>query len=211
MATVRLEVGETVTCTFTNTQRGHIVVDKVTNPSGDAQNFDFTLTGGPSALNQSFSLTDAAPPHHSGPIKPGSGYSVTETVLSGWVLTGATCTDGSPVDDIDLSPGEVVTCTFTNQADTDGDGVFDADDCCPFTPNPGQEDSDGDGLGDVCDNCPTTYNPDQTDSNGNGIGDACEKLLTVNTVGGGGGGGDSSTGHGLEWDSDQRPCRDPLR
>lgn len=35
-------------------------------------------------------------------------------------------------------------------------------------------DSDGDGIPDVSDNCPFTFNPDQTDNNHNGIGDACD-------------------------------------
>ncbi len=182
VASISLQPGEMVTCTFTNTLRGHIVVDKVTDPSGASQDFAFTLSGGPSSLSQSFSLTDAAAPHDSGSILPGSGYSVTETVASGWGLASATCTDSSPVDDIDLGPGEVVTCTFTNQADTDGDGILDSNDCCPLTYNPGQEDGDGDGLGDVCDNCPTASNPGQEDSDGDGVGDVCPRL-TVNTTG----------------------------
>ena len=35
-------------------------------------------------------------------------------------------------------------------------------------------DSDGDGVPDSVDNCPYTYNPDQTDTDGDGVGDACE-------------------------------------
>ncbi len=37
------------------------------------------------------------------------------------------------------------------EPDTDEDGVADADDNCPDTPNPGQEDGDNDDIGDVCD------------------------------------------------------------
>lgn len=42
------------------------------------------------------------------------------------------------------------------QPDGDGDGVPDAQDNCPSTPNPDQRDTDGDGLGDACDHCPGT-------------------------------------------------------
>ncbi|MBM4356305.1 MAG: hypothetical protein FJ109_21360 [Deltaproteobacteria bacterium] len=48
------------------------------------------------------------------------------------------------------------------QDDTDGDGVPDCMDSCPFDHNPDQEDLDGDGLGDLCD-------PDQ---DGDGVPDA---------------------------------------
>lgn len=38
------------------------------------------------------------------------------------------------------------------EADRDGDGVCDAVDTCPDTPNAEQNDSDGDGIGDACEN-----------------------------------------------------------
>ena len=87
--------GETVTCTFNNTQqRGEIVVDKVTEPSGDSQSFEFDLIGGPSNPSDNFSLTDEATPHESDPLLPGSGYDVTETDQAGWTLSSASCDQG---------------------------------------------------------------------------------------------------------------------
>jgi hypothetical protein len=109
--------GQSITCTFTNTEdlnvtRGKIIVDKVTNPGGDTTSFDFTTSYG-----SPFSLTDAATPNDSGLIIPGT-YSVSEAANAAYVTT-ATCTSslGHPADDpssIDLDAGEVVTCTFTN-------------------------------------------------------------------------------------------------
>lgn len=108
-ATIDLSYGETVTCTYTNTKRGHIIVDKVTDPAGDPQSFAFT-TGGTGYAG--FSLTDAAAPNDQ-ELVPGT-YSVAEAVPAGWDLTSAICSDGSAVDSIGLSAGETVTCTFTN-------------------------------------------------------------------------------------------------
>jgi len=112
-ATLNMTAGETVHCAFTNTQRGTIIVDKVTDPAGDPQSFDFGLTGGPDSIAQNFALKDADPSHDSGLQKPGV-YSVVETLVPGWDLTSAVCDDGSNPANIDLNPGETVTCTFTN-------------------------------------------------------------------------------------------------
>jgi len=64
------------------------------------------------------------------------------------------------------------TLSYTD--DTDGDGIPDALDNCPFVPNPDQLDTDGDGIGDACDNCAFIANPNQSDINGNGVGDVCD-------------------------------------
>ena len=110
---IAVQPAEIVTCTFVNTQRGVIVVQKVTDPAGANQSFDFTLQGGLSELDQSFALTDGGS-HESGYVRPGDGYAVSETVPAGWDQTAAACDNGSQVGDVDVSPGEVVTCTFTN-------------------------------------------------------------------------------------------------
>ncbi|MDX9848796.1 MAG: hypothetical protein RBT74_17590, partial [Tenuifilaceae bacterium] len=107
---INLTAGDTVTCTFTNTQQsGHIIVDKITDPSGDPQIFNFDASGGAYA---DFSLTDTAAPNDQTLIA--GIYSVAETVPAGWALTSATCSDGSDPSSISLQAGETVTCTFTN-------------------------------------------------------------------------------------------------
>jgi len=135
-ATLDIDSGEIVTVTFTNTKRGKIIVDKITVPASDPQSFDFLVTG--PSYSDSFSLTDVAAPYDSGWIKPGN-YAVSETVPAGWVLTSAVCSDGSPVNNIILDPGETVIVTFTDERalpgkasigdlvwkDLDGDGLQD--------------------------------------------------------------------------------------
>jgi Tol biopolymer transport system component len=71
--------------------------------------------------------------------------------------------------------------------DTDGDGIFDATDNCPSTPNPSQANGDGDALGDACDpdddndgvidpsdNCPLNADPSQADTDADGLGNVCD-------------------------------------
>ena len=78
--------------------------------------------------------------------------------------------------------------------DSDGDGVIDSEDNCPFAANAGQENADGDSFGDACDtcpndtdndtdgdgvcgdldNCPAVANASQDDADNDTIGDACD-------------------------------------
>ena len=103
-----LQAGEQKTCEFINTKRGKIIINKITNPSGDPQSFTFTPSWG-----EPFTLTDTDPPYDSGYLAPGA-YSVAETLPSGWDFTSATCSDGSNPSAIQLDAGETVMCTFTN-------------------------------------------------------------------------------------------------
>ncbi len=68
--------------------------------------------------------------------------------------------------------------SIDQRPDSDGDGIVDEEDNCPFDPNPSQQDTDGDDDGDVCDNCPNTYNRDQGDTDGDGVGNACDNCPT---------------------------------
>jgi hypothetical protein len=110
---LELDPGETITCTFTNTKREQIIVDKVTVPAGDTQLFTFD----PSWSETNFQLADATTPYNSGDLVPGA-YSVSETVPAGWDLTDVSCVssigDNETEDDLELDPGETITCTFTN-------------------------------------------------------------------------------------------------
>ncbi len=81
--------------------------------------------------------------------------------------------DGGPVDG--GADGQADAGPEASQpVDTDGDGVVDALDNCPHTPNPNQANSDTDSLGDACDNCPDDPNPGQLDLDGDNAGDACD-------------------------------------
>jgi hypothetical protein len=99
--------GKTFECAFVNTQRGRIVVKKVTHPSGSSQSFGFTPSYG-----TGFALQDGQS-NDSGLLQPGS-YSVSEAATAGWDLSSATCDNGNSPSSITLSAGATVTCTFVN-------------------------------------------------------------------------------------------------
>ncbi|HEY2939866.1 MAG TPA: hypothetical protein VGJ27_08640 [Gaiellaceae bacterium] len=104
------DAGRHFVCTITNTQRGHIIVKKLTNPAGSSQSFEFD----PSYSATNFFLTDTQT-SDSGALIPGT-YSVAEVnIASGWDLTSSSCSDGSAVSAISLQAGETVTCTFNNR------------------------------------------------------------------------------------------------
>lgn len=108
---IDLDTGESITCTFTNTQdaptTGTLIIDKVTDPSGEAQLFNFNPS-----WKSDFTLADATTPDSS-TLAAGT-YSITEDAVANWTQTSATCSDGSPISAIVLAAGETVTCTFTN-------------------------------------------------------------------------------------------------
>lgn len=111
-ATIDVDAEETITCTFTNTAQGSIVVGKFTLPDTATDTFNFT--GDASGdIAHSGSITV-------GNLEPGT-YSSTETPLAGWDLTGISCDDdnssgdtGTGVATFNVEAGEVVTCTFLN-------------------------------------------------------------------------------------------------
>ncbi|MFO0757209.1 MAG: DNRLRE domain-containing protein [Byssovorax sp.] len=96
---------------------------------------------------------------------------------NGAIDPGEQCDDGNGVNGDGCDASCQLEC-----ADTDGDGVCDLEDDCPFVPDLGQTDGDGDGAGDACDNCASAFNPSQHDSDGDGLGDACDLTCLDNMV-----------------------------
>ena len=109
IATIDLDPGETVSCTYTNTKRGSITVAKTTDGGDDT----FAFTGdATTTLGDGQSSTIG--------VVPGA-HQVTEVATAGWDLTEIICDDGNSSGDIgtgvatfNVEPGEHVSCTFTN-------------------------------------------------------------------------------------------------
>ena len=114
----------------------------------ESQNLAFTVQ----TIGGAESLTLAAYP-----LPDGATFNA-QTGQFSWTPTGYqaglyrinfTVTNGEQTDF-----EEVPITVLDTIVDTDGDGVPDDIDNCPFVPNPDQSDLDGNGIGDVCDPAP---------------------------------------------------------
>ena len=103
---VVVATGEVKTCEITNTQRGHLIVQKTTNPSGDPTVFSINASGGGTITGGGAgSVTDALDKNYE--VTPGT-YSVTETVPAGWDMNTNAC------QGVVVGAGEIKTCEITN-------------------------------------------------------------------------------------------------
>ncbi len=110
---ITVGLNQTVTCTFTNTAEGTLIVKKVTNPASDTTTV-FTFTAGGGLSPTSFTLLNLGSKTYPD-LLAGSGYNVSENSIANWDLTSAVCdgTGNTPAN-ITITPGGTVTCTFTN-------------------------------------------------------------------------------------------------
>jgi hypothetical protein len=122
---VDIQPGSDVECTFTNTKNASLTITKVTDPS-PAVGQAFSFASASSGISSPFSL-DTDPNTGTSNTTTfnfnGTNYgskTVTETVPTGRTLTSITCTGATntgtnPAATVNIQPGSVVTCTFTNK------------------------------------------------------------------------------------------------
>lgn len=134
-------------------------------------------------------------------VAPGTSVTFLAIPSAGWrfVRWDGASTSTDPLLSLTITDNVTLAAIFEVEpppppSDVDADGIPDASDNCPVTPNPDQADSNGDGLGDACtpvftidfdgdgvddsvDNCLLFANPDQADTDGDGLGDACELMF----------------------------------
>jgi hypothetical protein len=91
-------------------------------------------------------------------------FGTNQIIRFSWKLLNSGLIDFDPALDTCVRGRGTTRLTVLCGADGDGDGVDNAADNCPSTPNPNQVDTDDDGVGDACDNCPLRANSDQEDN-----------------------------------------------
>ena len=104
-----VSAGQTITCTFTDTQNATVNVIKDT--FGGNGSFGFTMDG-----SKSFSVVTT---DYSGEtsftqnVLPGT-HSIVENTPEGWVLVKSYCGEETSPSEFSVSPGGSITCTFVN-------------------------------------------------------------------------------------------------
>jgi len=113
IASINLNAGETVTCTFNNRKRARLIVEKQTDPDGAAGSFTFTGTAA-GTIGDGGNIPV-------GNLIPGTYTSTENDPTPNFDLTSIVCNDGNSTGDkttrtatFRLEPGETVKCTFTN-------------------------------------------------------------------------------------------------
>jgi hypothetical protein len=99
---------------------GNLIVNKVTEPVGDPQSFDFTAGGGLSP--GTFSLEDGGSQIFTG-IAAGT-YSIVEDQVDDWNAPEYTVSNGSPNAAITVAAGENVTVEVFNSKRVEGSGLY---------------------------------------------------------------------------------------
>lgn len=113
LSSITISKDKTITCTFTNTQRGSITVAKSSSFDVNTQQ-EFTLSlGGDATASAQLAIGEQ---HSFNLLTPGT-YSLTETVPTGWELASIICDQEIARENgqlFTLEPGQDVYCEFTN-------------------------------------------------------------------------------------------------
>ena len=113
-ASIKVDSGETVTCTFTNTRKtGQIKVVKNLIPANDPGTFDLKVNG-------TTAVTGGNGANATVTVPTGANHSVAETGATlGKYASSLYCTDGTTGDTsangITVTAGQTTVCTFTNE------------------------------------------------------------------------------------------------
>jgi hypothetical protein len=116
-ALINLDPGETVSCSFTNTKRGTLVVATNTNPEGEDGVFQFTgVPQGTIPANGTLVVSLLQPgTYTTTQIDPEPNFDISRVVCDDEKSQIPSSGDPATRTAVyNLDPGEMVTCTFTN-------------------------------------------------------------------------------------------------